>query len=186
MSRIGKQPIVVPAGVQVHIAEQQVQVTGPKGAQTVTVPRTIQVRLEHQQVLVRPTATTRQARALHGLTRTLVANAVHGVVEEFRKELDIVGLGYRAQVEGKTLTLQLGFSHPIRVPIPEGMTVKTPKPTQLVILGIDKQRVGQLAADLRALAPPEPYKGTGIRYVGESIRRKAGKAAAGSTTTQGA
>ena len=178
MSRIGKKPIAVPSGVKVAVDGQAVRVEGPKGTLSLSVPPAIEARLAEQQVVVQRRQETSEAHALHGLTRTLVANMIHGVTEGFRKELEIEGLGYKAQVQGKTLTLQLGYSHPILFPIPEGITVETPKPTQLVIKGIDKQLVGQVAADIRALAPPEPYKGKGVRYVGEIIRRKVGKAAA--------
>ena len=177
MSRIGKKPIALPSGVKFAVEGRSVRAEGPKGKLALALPEGIDVAMTDQQVLVSQTAQGQKAHALHGLTRTLVANVLIGVTQGFRKDLEIEGLGYRAQVQGKTLTLQCGFSHPVQFPIPEGITIETPKPTQMAVHGVDKQLVGQVAADLRAIAPPEPYKGKGIRYAGEVIRRKAGKAA---------
>ena len=178
MSRIGKKPIAIPAGVKVSAESRTIRVEGPKGKQAVTLPLTIEARLAEKEVVVSCADGNTRSHALHGLTRTLIANAITGVTQGFRKDLEIEGLGYRAQVQGKTLNLQLGFSHPIHFPIPEGITIDTPKPTQVAVHGIDKHLVGQVAADIRAMAPPEPYKGKGVKYAGEVIRRKVGKAAA--------
>jgi large subunit ribosomal protein L6 len=178
MSRIGKQPITIPAGVKIQVAEQRVSLEGLNGTLTVRVPALLRVHLDDQALVVRRIHETRQAAALHGLTRTLIANAVHGVSTGFQRTLLIEGIGYRAQVKEHVLTLQVGKSHPVNFPIPDGITVETPKPTQLIIKGADKQAVGQVAADIRAVLPPEPYKGKGIRYRDEVIRRKAGKTAA--------
>jgi large subunit ribosomal protein L6 len=179
MSRIGKQPIAVPATVKTHLDTNAVRVEGPKGTQTVAVPRLIQVALQGQELVLTRERESHEARALHGLTRSLIANAVHGCTEGFSKELVIEGVGYRAQAQGQELSLQVGFSHPVTLQIPEGVTVKTPKLTQLIVEGHDKQCVGQVAANIRRVCPPEPYKGKGIRYVDEVVRRKAGKAAGG-------
>ena len=179
MSRIGKKPVPVPAGVKVAVEGSAVRVEGPKGTQGLTLPAEIAARLEQQQLIVSCQEDGgKRSHALHGLMRTLIANLVIGVTQGFQKELEIEGLGYKAQTQGKTLHLQFGFSHPILFPIPEGITIVTPKPTQITVQGINKQLVGQVAADIRALCPPEPYKGKGVKYVGEVIRRKVGKAAA--------
>ena len=180
MSRIGRAPIPLPASVTVKPDGQQVLIEGPKGKLTATLPPSVSVRVEAQRVRVSCLDTTASSKALHGLYRALVANMVHGVANGFSKELEVVGVGYRAQLQGKQLSLHVGFSHPVLVPIPEGITVETPKPTSLIIKGSDKQAVGQFAATVRRIAPPEPYKGKGIKYAGELIRRKAGKAATGS------
>ena len=178
MSRIGKKPIPIPEKVKVAVESRTVRVEGPKGKLSLELPAGIDAAVADQRVVISRTADGLRTHALHGLMRTLAANLVLGVTQGFRKDLEIEGLGYRAQVQGKILNLQCGFSHPIQFPIPEGITIEAPKPTQVIVHGIDKQLVGQVAADIRAVAPPEPYKGKGIRYVGEVIRRKAGKAAA--------
>ncbi len=177
MSRIGKAPIAVPGGVDVTIDGATVTVKGPKGELSRKVDDQVSVRQDGDQLLVERSDDSREARALHGLTRSLVANMVTGVTEGFRKELDIVGVGYRAALKGSNaIELALGFSHPVVVNAPEGIDFVVPAPTRIEVHGIDKQLVGQVAADIRAWRKPEPYKGKGVRYVDEHVRRKAGKA----------
>lgn len=177
MSRIGKQPIPVPAGVEVTIEGTDVTVKGPKGVLSQSFDPDMQITLEDGAVLVRRPTDGRRHRSLHGLTRTLISNMVVGVSEGFRKDMEIVGVGYRAVLKGSDLDLSLGLSHPMVVSAPEGITFEVPAPTKISVIGIDKQRVGQVAAEIRAIRPPEPYKGKGIRYAGEYVRRKVGKAA---------
>ena len=180
MSRIGRAPITIPSGVKAKLEGPNLLVEGPKGKLAIALPAVITVQTDAQQVRVALAQGAETERAMHGLYRALIANMVQGVVGGFSKELEIVGVGYRAQLQGKQLSLSVGFSHPVLVPIPEGITVEVPKPTTVVIKGAEKQQVGQFAANLRRIAPPEPYKGKGIKYAGELIRRKAGKAATGS------
>ncbi|MFM8871585.1 MAG: 50S ribosomal protein L6 [Actinomycetota bacterium] len=176
MSRIGKAPITVPSGVEVNINAGVVSVKGPKGALSREIPGEIIVRKEENTVLVERPDDSRQNRALHGLTRTLVANMVTGVTDGFVKELDIVGVGYRAEAQGpNALKLALGFSHPVVVKAPDGVTFEVPQPTRIVIKGINKEVVGQVAANIRSIRKPEPYKGKGVRYLDERVMRKAGK-----------
>ena len=177
MSRIGKQPISVPTDVNISIQGRNVGVTGPKGSLDLDLPGEIDVRQEDGTVLVERPNDDRKNKALHGLTRSLINNMVIGVSEGFKKELEIVGVGYRAAKSGDGLELQLGFSHPVKVKAPEGITFDVPEPTQIIVSGINKEVVGQVAADIRSYRKPEPYKGKGIRYVGEHVARKAGKAA---------
>ena len=178
MSRIGKAPIIVPSGVEVQIQGRQVAVKGPKGELDIEVPVDITVRQDGDEILVERSDDERRNRALHGLTRSLVNNMVLGVSEGFSKELQIVGVGYRAAAKGSNaLELQLGFSHPVNVEAPAGITFDVPEPTRIIVSGIDKQVVGQVAADIRSYRKPEPYKGKGVRYLGEHVARKAGKAA---------
>ena len=178
MSRIGKAPITVPSGVEVEIQGRQVAVKGPKGELDIKVPVDITVRQDGEEILVERSDDERRNRALHGLTRSLVNNMVLGVSEGFSKELEIVGVGYRAAAKGSNaLELQLGFSHPVNVEAPDGITFDVPEPTRIIVSGIDKQVVGQVAADIRSHRKPEPYKGKGVRYLGEHVARKAGKAA---------
>lgn len=177
MSRIGKAPITVPSGVEVEIQGRQVAVKGPKGELDIEVPVDITVRQDGDEILVERSDDERRNRALHGLTRSLVNNMVLGVSEGFSKELEIVGVGYRAAAKGSALELQLGFSHPVNVEAPDGITFDVPEPTRIIVSGIDKQVVGQVAADIRSYRKPEPYKGKGVRYLGEHVARKAGKAA---------
>jgi len=177
MSRIGKAPITVPAGVEVRVSGASITVKGSKGELTRELPDAITVRQEGEELLVERVNDERRSRALHGLIRSLVANMVTGVSDGFRKDLDIVGVGYRAAVKGSNeLELSLGFSHPVLVTAPAGIQFNVPAPTRIEVLGIDKQLVGQVAADIRAWRKPEPYKGKGIRYTDERVRRKAGKA----------
>lgn len=177
MSRIGKAPIPVPGGVDIKISGTTITVKGPKGQLSRELPEQVSVREDEGTLLVERIDDERQSRALHGLTRSLVANMVTGVTDGFRKELDIVGVGYRAAAKGNDgIELALGFSHPVVVSAPQGITFVVPVPTRIEVHGIDKQLVGQVAADIRAWRKPEPYKGKGVRYVGEHVRRKAGKA----------
>ncbi|MBI2684478.1 MAG: 50S ribosomal protein L6 [Actinobacteria bacterium] len=177
MSRIGRAPIPVPAGVTVEIAGQHVAVQGPRGRLGHRVIEPIAVQLGDGAIRVTRPTDRSEHRALHGLSRTLVANMVTGVTEGFEKRLELVGVGYRAQLKGATLELAVGFSHPVVVEPREGVAFEVPTPTQIVVRGIDKQMVGQTAAEIRRVRPPEPYKGKGIRYVGEAVRRKVGKRA---------
>ena len=177
MSRIGIEPISVPTDVNISIQGRNVGVTGPKGSLDLDLPGEIDVRQEDGTVLVERPNDDRKNKALHGLTRSLINNMVIGVSEGFKKELEIVGVGYRAAKSGDGLELQLGFSHPVKVKAPEGITFDVPEPTQIIVSGINKEVVGQVAADIRSYRKPEPYKGKGIRYVGEHVARKAGKAA---------
>jgi large subunit ribosomal protein L6 len=177
MSRIGKAPITVPSGVDVQISGQTITVKGPKGELTRELSELVSISADGDTLQVERVDDSRSARAMHGLTRSLVANMVVGVTEGFRKELDIVGVGYRAQAKGSNaLELALGFSHPVNVTAPDGIEFVVPQPTRIEVHGIDKQLVGQVAADIRAWRKPEPYKGKGVRYVDEYVRRKAGKA----------
>jgi len=175
MSRIGKSPITVPNGVEVSIAGRTVSVKGPKGNLSREIPGEIIVRKEENSLLVERPNDERNNRALHGLTRTLVNNMVVGVTDGFTKELEIVGVGYRAEAQGQNLRLALGFSHPVIVEAPAGISFEIPAQTRVIVKGIDKELVGQVAANIRSIRKPEPYKGKGVRYAGERILRKAGK-----------
>jgi large subunit ribosomal protein L6 len=176
MSRIGKKPVPVPAGVDISITGQTVAVKGPRGSLERTFTDRVDLTIEDGTVLVARKDDARESRALHGLSRALLANMVIGVAEGFRRELSIVGVGYRAALKGSGIELQLGFSHPVQVTAPEGISFEVPEPTRVIVSGIDKEQVGQVAADIRKLRPPEPYKGKGVRYLNEQVRRKAGKA----------
>ncbi len=178
MSRIGRMPIVIPQGVKVSCDSTRVEVTGPKGQLAHTLPRGISVTLEEGKVMVHRSNDERSSKALQGLTRSLLANMVTGVTQGFEKRLEVVGIGYRADVQDRVLRLSLGFSHPVLFPIPEGIKIEVEKQTLITVKGIDKQQVGSIAAKLRSIKPPEPYKGKGIRYLGEQIRKKVGKAKA--------
>jgi large subunit ribosomal protein L6 len=177
MSRIGKSPIELPAGVSVSLSPGRVMVNGPLGELTQTVPRRITVEQADGELVVKRPTDRGEDRALHGLTRSLVANMVQGVTQGFRKTLEIQGVGYRAALRGTSLELNVGFSHPVVVEPPQGITFEVPQPTQIIVRGIDKQQVGQIASEIRRVRPPEPYKGKGIRYEGEYVRRKLGKRA---------
>jgi large subunit ribosomal protein L6 len=177
VSRIGRKPIPVPAGVTVSIEPDVVRVHGPRGELSEAIHRDITVAQEDDQLLVTRPTDRGPHRALHGLTRSLVANMVEGVTEGYEKRLEIQGVGYRAQLKGKSLELALGYSHPVSVEAPEGIEFEVPQPTEIVVRGIDKQLVGQVAADIRKRRPPEPYKGKGIRYRDEHVMRKVGKRA---------
>ncbi len=176
MSRIGKKPIQIPQGVTVEVAPSEVRVKGPKGSLTVAIDPDMRVIVEDGVVRVERPTDSRRHRSLHGLTRTLIANAVQGVTQGYTKELEIKGIGYRAKLSGRALELSVGFSHPVIFEPPEGVTIEVPEPTKIRVSGIDKQLVGQVAADIRAIRPPDAYKGKGIRYAGEVVRLKPGKA----------
>lgn len=176
MSRIGKLPISIPSGVEVTVNEGSVKVKGPKGELTSAVPAPITVNVEDNEVVVSRPNDERKARSMHGLTRTLIYNNIIGVTEGYSKALEIQGTGYRVVAKGKDLEFSLGYSHTILIEAPEGITFQVEGPTKFSVVGIDKQQVGELAARIRKLRKPEPYKGKGIRYVGEYVRRKAGKA----------
>ena len=178
MSRVGKAPITIPDGLSVEISDDMIKVSGKQGELTQQIPEGIDIQVEDSVITVERADDSRQQRSLHGLARALVNNMVEGVSNGFMKELNIVGVGYRAQAKGtNALELALGFSHPVQVEAPEGVTFDVPEPTIIKVSGIDKQLVGQVAADIRALKKPEPYKGKGIRHVDEYVIRKAGKAA---------
>ena len=176
MSRIGKRPVTVPSGVTATVEGQTVKMKGPKGQLQFIVHDDVEVKFENGAVTVAPKVKTNRAQAMYGTARAQVANLVEGVTKGFEKKLEITGVGYRAALQGKNLQVQLGYSHDIVFPIPEGITITVPKVTEVVVTGIDRQKVGQVAAEIRAFRPPEPYKGKGIRYEGEAVRRKAGKA----------
>jgi len=178
MSRIGLKPINVPANIKVNLTKASIEIEGPKGKLKFPLNSRINVNIEDQKIKVGRTGNSRSERALHGLTRAMIANMIKGVSEGFSRGLEMIGVGYRAQLSGKKLVMQLGLSHPVEYKIPEEITLEVPKPTQIIVKGIDRQKVGQVASDLRAFLPPEPYKGKGIRYVDEYVRRKAGKAVA--------
>ena len=177
MSRIGRKPIELPAGVMVAISPGRVQVNGPLGELSQAVPQRMQVEKSDSEIVVTRPTERGEDRALHGLTRTVIANMVEGVTKGFEKHLEIQGVGYRAQLKGSDLELAVGFSHPVLVKPRDGISFDVPTPTQIVVKGIDKQLVGQTAAEVRKVRPPEPYKGKGIRYRDEQVRRKVGKRA---------
>jgi large subunit ribosomal protein L6 len=175
MSRIGKKPVTVPKGVTANVEGQTVTAKGPKGQLAVVLVDKVGVEVSDDGIKVAPRDETKQARAMWGMSRTLVQNILTGVTQGFEKRLEINGVGYRAQVQGKNLSLALGYSHDVNYPIPEGIQVQCPRPTEIVVSGIDKQKVGQVAAEIRGYRPPEPYKGKGVKYAGEFIFRKEGK-----------
>lgn len=175
MSRIGKKPIPVPAGVTVDLSGQNLAVKGPKGEIRLALVEHVLAKLEDGNISVNPRDKSRLARSCWGMSRTMIANLIKGVTTGYSKSLEINGVGYRAAVQGKALQLNLGYSHDVSYPIPEGITIQTPKPTEIVVSGIDKQRVGQVAAEIREFRSPEPYKGKGIKYATERIFRKQGK-----------
>jgi len=177
MSRIGKKPIEVPSGVTVSVEPGRVAVAGPLGTLQQQVPQRMQIAQEEGTVTVSRPTERGEDRALHGLTRTLIANMVEGVTKGFEKKLEIQGVGYRAALKGSDLEMQLGFSHPVTVKAPQGITFEVPQPTQIVVSGSSKQQVGEIAARIRKWRPPEPYKGKGVRYAGEHVIRKVGKRA---------
>lgn len=178
MSRVGKKTIAVPDGVTVSVNDRQITVKGPKGELNLNVSPLVQVEVADGNVTVLRTAETKEARSVHGTTRSLIANMIEGVKNGFKKELEITGVGFRAQLQGKRITMSLGYSHPILFDVPDGITAQVPDQTNIVIEGCDKQQVGEVSARLRAYYPAEPYKGKGVKYKGERIRRKAGKTVA--------
>jgi large subunit ribosomal protein L6 len=175
MSRIGKKPVAVPSGITANVEGQTVKVKGPKGALSFVVPDDVAVKLDGGQIKVDPRNETKRARSQWGTSRTLIANLIAGVTKGFEQRLEINGVGYRAAVQGKNLNITLGYSHDINYPIPEGITIATPRPVEIIISGADRQKVGQVAAEIREYRPPEPYKGKGIKYSDERIFRKEGK-----------
>jgi large subunit ribosomal protein L6 len=175
MSRIGKKAVAIPSGVTAGVEGQTVKVKGPKGALELVLHDDVAARLDDGAIKIDPRAETQRARAMWGLARSLVANLVTGVTKGFERRLEITGVGYRAAVQGKNLQLSLGYSHEVLYPIPDGIAIATPRPIEIVVTGIDKQKVGQVAAEIRGYRPPEPYKGKGVRYAGEYIFRKEGK-----------
>jgi len=179
MSRIGRKPIAIPAGVEVKLDGTTITVKGPKGTLTRELHPNMKVEIEGAEIIVSRPNDNKENRSLHGLTRTLISNMVIGVNETFKKELEVNGIGYRCEVKGQELTLKIGYSHDVVMIAPEGVTVEVPNPNKVVISGPDKQKVGQFAANVREKRPPEPYKGKGIKYVDEYIRRKEGKAGKG-------
>ncbi len=176
MSRIGNMPITVPAGVEVKVDGPKVTVKGPKGELTRDISTLMSINIDGDVITVVRPDDSREAKSMHGLTRSLIANMVEGVKNGFSKKLELSGVGYRATLKGKTIEMQLGYSHPVSVTAPEGITFEVPSQTEIIVSGISKEQVGQVAADIRACRKPEPYKGKGIRYEGEYIRRKVGKA----------
>ena len=175
MSRIGKKPVPIPSGVTANVEGPDRQGQGPEGRAQLVLPDDVAVKMDDGAVKVDPRNETKRARAMWGTSRTLVYNLVTGVTKGFERKLEITGVGYRAALQGKNLQIALGYSHDVIYPIPEGIAIATPKPTEIVITGIDKQKVGQVAAEIRAFRPPEPYKGKGVKYAGEYIFRKEGK-----------
>ena len=175
MSRIGKKPVPIPSGVTANVEGQTVKVKGPKGQLQVVLPDDVTVKMDKGEVKVDPRNDGKRARSMWGTSRTLVNNLVTGVTKGYERKLEITGVGYRAALQGKNLQIALGYSHDVVFAIPEGIAIATPKPTEIVISGIDKQKVGQVAAEIRAFRPPEPYKGKGVKYEGEFIFRKEGK-----------
>jgi large subunit ribosomal protein L6 len=175
MSRIGKKPVPVPLGITANVEGQTVKVKGPKGALSFVVPDDVEVKLDADQIKVDPRNETKRARSQWGTSRTLIANLITGVTKGFEQRLEINGVGYRAAVQGKNLQIALGYSHDIVYAIPEGITIATPRPVEIIITGADRQKVGQVAAEIRDYRPPEPYKGKGIKYAAERIFRKEGK-----------
>lgn len=182
MSRIGKKPIVLPQGVKAEVREGSIFIEGPKGKLSRRLSDRISARIKDNQILMERSADTKLDRAQHGLYRALVFNMVKGVTEGYSKQLEIIGVGFKAQMQGNKLNMALGFSHPVNFLSPEGIKIETPKPTQIMVSGIDKEMVGQTAREIRMICPPEPYKGKGIRFAGEYIKKKVGKAQA--TTTK--
>ena len=175
MSRVGKKPVPIPAGVTASVAGQVVNVKGPKGALSLVLHGDVEAKVDKSEVKVDPRSDSKRARAMWGTYRSLLANVMEGVTKGFERRLEITGVGYRASVQGKNLQVQLGYSHDIVYPIPEGITIAVPKPTEIVVTGIDGQKVGHVAAEIRAFRKPEPYKGKGVKYAGEYVFRKEGK-----------
>ena len=186
MSRLGRLPIAIPKGAKVAQTGSRLAFEGPKGKLALELPGDLSAAVKEDRLEIARGSDVKHVKALHGLYRSLAANAVKGVTDGFSKELEVVGVGFRAAVKGKNLEMVVGFSHPVIFPVPEGITIETPKPTIVIVKGIDRQLVGQVAANIRHIWPPEPYKGKGIKYAGEQIRRKAGKAATGAKGGAGA
>ncbi|MDD4893998.1 MAG: 50S ribosomal protein L6 [Candidatus Omnitrophica bacterium] len=178
MSRIGKKPLVIPKEVKIEVNDGVVSVTGPKGNLKYSLSYRISIEIKDGQLFLKRASDSKPDKSLHGLSRALISNMIKGVTEGYVKELEIIGVGFKAQVAANKLTMQLGFSHPVIFHIPEGIKIEAPKPTQVVIRGIDKEKVGEIASEIRAVYPPEPYKGKGVRYSGEYVKKKVGKAQA--------
>jgi large subunit ribosomal protein L6 len=178
MSRIGKKPIVIPKDVKIDIKDGLISVEGPKGKLSRSLTDRLNLEIKDNQLLLKRPTDTKLDKSMHGLYHALICNMIKGVTEGYVKALEIIGVGFKAQVSGKSLNMQLGFSHPVNFPFPEGIQIETPKQTQIVIKGIDKEKVGEVASEIRAIYPPEPYKGKGIRFVGEYVKKKIGKAQA--------
>jgi large subunit ribosomal protein L6 len=178
MSRIGKKPVAIPNGVKVEVKDGVILVEGPKGKLTRKLAGRITIEVKDNQVFVNRSGDAKQDKAMHGLFRSLLNNMIKGVTDGYVRELEIIGTGYKAAMQGNTLNMQLGYSHPVNFPAPEGINIECPKPTQVVVRGIDKEKVGEVATEIRMVCPPEPYKGKGIRFVGEYIKKKVGKAQA--------
>jgi large subunit ribosomal protein L6 len=176
MSRIGKKPITVPKDVKVELKDGSVSLEGPKGKLSQFLSNRVCLEIKENQIFIKRLSDEKSDRALHGLYRALISNMIKGVTEGYSRELEIVGVGFKAAVQGNNLNLQLGFSHPVNFSIPEGIKIETPKPTQIVVRGIDKEKVGRISTEIRAVYPPEPYKGKGIRFQGEYVKKKVGKA----------
>ena len=181
MSRIGKKPITIPNGVKVEVKDSTVFIEGPKGNLSRSLSNRISLEIKENQILVKRQTDTKLDKSLHGLNRALISNMIKGVTEGYSKELEIIGVGFKASVQGNNLNMQLGFSHPVNFPIPDGIRIETPKPTQIVVRGIDKEKVGEVSCEIRVIYPPEPYKGKGIRFVGEYVKKKVGKAVQSTT-----
>lgn len=178
MSRIGNKPVVIPKEVKAEIKDGTLHIEGPKGKLDRSLSSSISLEIKENQIFVKRKSDTKVDKSLHGLYRALIANMIKGVTEGYQKDLEIIGVGFKAAVQGNKLNMQLGFSHPVNFSIPEGIKVETPKPTQIVVRGIDKEAVGRVSTEIRAIFPPEPYKGKGIRFVGEYVKKKVGKAQA--------
>jgi large subunit ribosomal protein L6 len=178
MSRVGKKPIPIPSGVKAEVKDGSVYLEGPKGKLNRPFPSRLSIEIKDNQIFISRSGDAKIDKSLHGLYRALIFNMVKGVAEGYTKELEIIGVGFKANVQGNNLNMQLGFSHPVNFPIPEGIKIETPKLTQIVIRGIDKEQVGEIAHEIRAIYPPEPYKGKGIRFVGEYVKKKVGKSQA--------
>ncbi len=181
MSRIGKKPLAIPKDVKIQVQDRTVSVAGPKGNLTLVLSDRITTEIKDNQLFLNRVSDAKPDKSLHGLYRALIFNMIKGVTEGYVKELEIIGVGFKAQVQGNNLNMQLGFSHPVNFPVPEGIKIETPKNTQIIIRGIDKEKVGKVASEIRAVFPPEPYKGKGVRYAGEYIKKKVGKAQATAT-----
>ncbi len=180
MSRIGKKPVSIPKEAKINLTGRLIEIEGPKGKLSRSLPGRINLEIKDNQIFVTKVGNTKTDRCMHGLYRALIANMLKGVSEGYMKELEIIGVGFKAQVQGNNLNMTLGFSHPINLPIPKDIKIEAPKATRLVISGIDKEKIGQIAAEIRAIYPPEPYKGKGIRYLGEYVKKKVGKSQAAS------
>jgi large subunit ribosomal protein L6 len=178
MSRIGKKAVAIPKEVKIDINDGLVSVEGPKGKSSLRLSYRVSAQIKEGQLFVDRVSNIKTDKALHGLTRALIVNMIKGVTEGYVKELEIIGVGFKAQLQGNNLNMQLGFSHPASFPVPEGIKIEVPKPTQIIIRGIDKEKVGKIASEIRAIYPPEPYKGKGVRYLGEYVKKKVGKAQA--------